>query len=134
MALFPFFGAFFSGARVYTDTIHAKERIVAGMDNIINKIFEIDKQAQRLIDYAEDKEDLMKQALEKEREELIKSLEDKSRERLNNVSKTENEYADGKIAAIDEKKQKTLEEFDEKYNSCHNDWENSIYKRVFENA
>lgn len=104
------------------------------MDNIINKIFEIDKQAQRLIDYAEDKEGLMKQALEKEQEELIKSLEDKSRDRLENVSKTENEYADGKIAAIDEKKRKTLAEFDDKYNNCHLSWEDSIYKRVFNNA
>ncbi len=104
------------------------------MDNIINKIFEIDKQAQSLIDSAEKKKLSMGKQLEKEREELIAGLETKSKEKLENVRKTENEYADGKIAAIDEKKRKTLEEFDEKYNSCHKDWEDNIYKRVFEDA
>lgn len=104
------------------------------MEDIISRIFEIDRQAVELVDSAEKQKEAMGRSLEKEQEELVSKLAGKSREKLEHVNKTENEYADGKIKSIHEAKEKTLAAFNRKYEAEHTGWEEKIYKRVLEDV
>lgn len=104
------------------------------MNNIINRIIEIDKKAKDLISYADKQNEELIESVEKEKKELISNMAKESKEKLETVRKTENEYADSKIQKLIEEKLEAIDKLNQAYEENHQEWEDKIFKRMLEYA
>ena len=100
------------------------------MDDLINKILDIDKQAQEKINQANKKKIEILRTYEVKNQDLTNELDLVEKEKLNNVYEVENQFAQERIKSADEQKQKTLAEFEDIYKQNHEKWEKEIFDNV----
>ena len=100
------------------------------MENVINKILQIDKEAcQRVEQAKQEKIQILSEAKIEEtriKEEHIKRADD----RIDKVDEHEKSLADEKITKIEAEKQQKLAALQTLYDQNHTIWEQDIYRRI----
>ena len=103
---------------------------VNGVENIINRILEIDKQACERIESAEkQKKQIFSDAKVEEaqiRDEHLK----KANIKIDEYDQQQKLIADEKIAKIEEEKLKKISDLQSIYDNNHSSWEQDIFQRI----
>lgn len=101
------------------------------MDEIIKEIIRIDSEAKAKLDEANRlKDEVVRLQIKQENDRIRQEMRDKMEHRLNMVRKTEEQYAQEKIRAIEAEKEKQLKTLDERYEKHHTAWEEELFQRI----
>ena len=100
------------------------------MENVINRILEIDKDACEKLESAEkQKKQIISDAKSEEvkiRQEYLKNADIK----ITQVDEQEKQIADQKISKIEEEREKDLSRLQSIYEENHISWEQDIFQRI----
>ncbi len=100
------------------------------MDNIINKILEIDRQSDEKIEAArKQSEDIKKQA-DSEGEKIRLDCIERADKRIEKVEENEKKHAEETISGLNAEKQSKIDALDKLFNESHDNWKNEIVKSI----
>ncbi|MCX7658790.1 MAG: hypothetical protein N2Z57_08950 [Oscillospiraceae bacterium] len=100
------------------------------MDNIINKIIEIDDEACRRVEDAEEKKKQIISQAKIEAAGIKEEHKKRADEKLIKVEECEKSVADEKIAKIENEKQEKIKALQKIFDDNHLAWEQEIFKRI----
>ncbi len=100
------------------------------MEEIISRIIEIEKKAQKVIKSAEDEKANLDKVLEVEISKMKKEIEDRADKKCETLKNLEDSEADKKIAEIEKKKQEVLKRLENIYKENINVWVDSITAEI----
>lgn len=100
------------------------------IDNIIEQIVEIDKNARNKLDKAlEERENILNQA-KAEKEEMRKNLNERTNARINKVTEEENKRLGEQKNGALEKRKDLISAIDKSFSEKRNVWVNEIFNRM----
>lgn len=100
------------------------------MDNIINKILEIDQEANKKLEIAKNRSKQIISEARLEEEKIKADSLQKAEAKIQKVDDTEKAEAEGKINYIQKQMNNKIEEFQRCYNNNHEQWEDEIIKTI----
>lgn len=103
------------------------------MNTIIQKIIDIENEAQRVFDEAKIKETELNDFLEQEGKKMHDFIMEKAKNRIELIEKNEQENTLAEINKINTKTKNQLEKMDKIFNEKSSEWESSIINNIFNN-
>lgn len=100
------------------------------MENIINKIIQIEDQAQKIMRDADNLKCCLNENIDKQVTVIRTDIENRIRNKFETIKKTESAFADQKIQEIETLYKHTAEELQETYQAHRDEWVDTIYKTV----
>jgi hypothetical protein len=100
------------------------------MQDIIQKIIEIDKRAQKMTDEAQELRKEAEASIESDKKALREQYLERARRRIAITNETEDKYLAGMLADIDKKYADISKELDAKYEGNHSKWAGELYDKV----
>lgn len=98
------------------------------MENIINKIINIEEQAQAIMRDAQKLKKGLDSDINEKVDEMKTDIETRVNTKYKTIQKTESEYADKKIEEIKKQYAGAADKLDEIYREKESEWVDSIYK------
>ena len=100
------------------------------MENLINRILEIDEDAKKKLDNAyKKKSDILCDA-EKQEDQIKEDVFKKVNGRVEKVEEFEKSNSDEKLAELAKKTEDEIAALDKTYNENHDKWEDEIYRNI----
>ncbi len=100
------------------------------MENLINRILEIDESAKKKLDDAYKKKSEILCDAEKQEEQIKEDVLRKVNGRVEKVEEFEKSNADEKLAELAKKTAEEIAVLDQSYNENHEKWEDEIYRNI----
>ena len=103
------------------------------MEDLINRILEIDENARKRLQKAYDEKAHTINSAEKQEEDIRTEVLKRVDGRLEKVEEVEKATADEKIEIIQKDKENLISMLDDKYNANHKNWEENIINNIISN-
>ena len=100
------------------------------MQDIIQKIIEIDRRAQKMTDEAVELRKEAEASIESDKKALREKYIDRARRRIAITNETEEKYLAGMLEDINKKYDDTSNALDAKYDQNRDQWVNELYNKV----
>ncbi len=100
------------------------------MENVINRIINIEERAQEIIMEAQKMKSGLKSDIDKDVENIRNDINGRVSKKYETIKTTEKNYADKKIEEITQTYKKAEENLDEVRKNKKDEWVNSIYNEI----
>ena len=100
------------------------------MQDIIQKIIEIDRMAQKMTDDALAMKNEVEASIDSDKKKLREDFVARARHRISVTAETEKKFLEEALAEIDKKYSDVAEKLNTLYNEKHDLWVNDLYSKV----
>ena len=100
------------------------------MENIINKILEIDENARKKLENAQSAKSKIMYEAQKEEENIRNEVLERVSGRVSKIEEFEKSTAEEKISEIKANANKAIENINNKFEKNHKQWENEIFNKI----
>lgn len=102
------------------------------MDELIEKIIQIENNAQEITREAKDQQKHLPQRIDQEVAHLKEKLTAEAQHRLQLVEQAEKENADAELAQLRSHMEQAQAEIEQKRQQCQAQWEDDIFRRIIQ--
>ena len=99
------------------------------MDTVVSQLLEVDKEARRTLDEAQQYYDKTMQEIAAEKEELLATYKHKCQTRLDEVRETEQQNFEDAAQQIQQDYNKKIRQLEQRYTENHAVWEDALFQK-----
>ena len=100
------------------------------MENLVDKIIEIDKIAEEKMKVAEKENAAFMRQIDQRKQEIINEIDKSAEAKLKSFEKAEKSSADEEIAKLEQEKQQAIQKLQAIYQDHHEQWTDELVNRI----
>lgn len=100
------------------------------MENLVDKIIEIDKVAEEKMKVAEQDNVALMQQIEQRKQEIIDEINKNAKEKLNDFESAQQATAQEEMSKLEQEKEQAIEKLQKIYQDQHDHWTDQLVERI----